>query len=155
MSASNIGARKGRNIRNHLLVIYGIINSVVNGKEEPIDLQIYDLEKCFDALWLDDCLNDVYDTVEESSRNSKLALIYEANQENLVSIKTALGKTDRENIPNIVQQGGTWGPMLCSNSIDTLGRKCHDRGEHFYLNNSLVQIKNFPSVMTFSSQCVN
>lgn len=140
MSASNIGARKGRNIRNHLLVIYGIINSVVNGKEEPIDLQIYDLEKCFDALWLDDCLNDVYDTVEESSRNSKLALIYEANQENLVSIKTALGKTDRENIPNIVQQGGTWGPMLCSNSIDTLGRKCHDRGEHFYLYKGIVRI---------------
>ena len=73
----------------------------MNGKEEPIDLQIYDLEKCFDALWLDDCLNDVYDTVEESSRNNKLALIYEANQEYLVSIKTALGKTDRENIPDI------------------------------------------------------
>ena len=108
MSPSNIGARKKRNIRNHLLIIYGIINSVVNGNEEPVDLQIYDLVKCFDALWLDDCLNDVYDTVGVSSHNDKLALLYEANQENLVSVKsTAIGQTERENMPNIVQQGGT------------------------------------------------
>ena len=59
MSASNIGARKGRNIKNHLFIIYGIINSVVNGNEDPIDLQVYDLVACFDSLWLDDCLNDV------------------------------------------------------------------------------------------------
>ena len=31
MSPSNIGARKGRNIKNHLFFIYGIINSVING----------------------------------------------------------------------------------------------------------------------------
>ena len=86
MSASNIGARKKRNIKNHLFIIYGIINSVVNGKEDPIDLQIYDIEKCFDALWLDDCLNDIYDTVSEDNHNDKLALIYESNQENLVAI---------------------------------------------------------------------
>ena len=141
MSPSNIGARKKRNIRNHLLIIYGIINSVVNGNEEPVDLQIYDLVKCFDALWLDDCLNDVYDTVGASSHNDKLALLYEANQENLVSVKsTAIGQTERENMPNIVQQGGTWGPILCSNSIDTLGRKCQDRGENYYLYKGVVRI---------------
>ena len=40
MSDSNIGARKDRNIKNHLFIIYGVINSVVKGQEEPIDLQI-------------------------------------------------------------------------------------------------------------------
>ena len=29
MSASNVGRRKNRNIRNHLFIVYGIINSVV------------------------------------------------------------------------------------------------------------------------------
>ena len=29
MSDSNIGARKGRNMKNHLFIIYRIINSVV------------------------------------------------------------------------------------------------------------------------------
>ena len=48
--------------------------------------------------------------------------------------------TTRENIPNIVQQGGTWGPILCSNSIDTLGKKCRDRKENFYLYKGVVKI---------------
>ena len=43
-------------------------------------------------------------------------------------------------MPNIVQQGGTWGPLLCSNSIDTLGRKCQDRGENYYLYKGVVRI---------------
>ena len=39
MSDSNIGARKDRNIKNHLFMIYGIINSVIKGNQEPIDLK--------------------------------------------------------------------------------------------------------------------
>ena len=31
LSCSNIGGRKGRNIRDHLFVIYGVINDVRNG----------------------------------------------------------------------------------------------------------------------------
>ena len=38
MSPYNIGARKGRNIRNHLFILYAIINSFINGKEAPIYL---------------------------------------------------------------------------------------------------------------------
>ena len=104
-------------------MIYGIINSVVRGKEECIDIQIYDIEKAFDGLRLEDCLNDVYDSLPQGKRDDKLSLLYEANKKNMVSVKTAVGMTDRINIPNIVQQGGTWGPGLCSNSVDTLGKK--------------------------------
>ena len=35
-------------------------------------------------------------------------------------------------MPYIVQQGGTWGPGLCSNTVDTLGKKCRDRNQHNY-----------------------
>ena len=31
MSDSNIGARRNRNIKNHLFIIYGIMNSVIKG----------------------------------------------------------------------------------------------------------------------------
>ena len=72
MSDSNIGARKRMNIRNHLFVIYSIINSVINGDSGCIDIQIYDLVQAFDALWLKDCLNDVYDAVAED-HTDKLA----------------------------------------------------------------------------------
>ena len=50
MSNSNIGARKNRNIKDHLLIMHGIIYSVIKGKEESIDIQIFDLEKAFDSL---------------------------------------------------------------------------------------------------------
>ena len=41
----------------------------------------------------------------------------------MVAVKTAVGLTRRINLPHIVQQGGTWGPLLCSNSIDKIGKK--------------------------------
>ena len=47
MSDSNFGS-----IKDHLLIIHGVINSVINGNEECIDIQIYDLMIAFDALWL-------------------------------------------------------------------------------------------------------
>ena len=75
MSDSKIGARRQKNIRNHLFVIYAIMNSVVQGKSECIDIQIYDLVQAFDSLWLDDCLNDVYDALNDDTRDDKLALL--------------------------------------------------------------------------------
>ena len=66
MSNSNIGARKDRNIKNHLFMINGIINSVVKGNFDCIDIQIYDIIKAFDGLWHKDCLNDVYDSRPKS-----------------------------------------------------------------------------------------
>ena len=140
MSDSNIGARKNRNIRNHLFVIYAIINSVTNGDMKSIDVQIFDLEKAFDALWLEDCLNDMYDTINEESRDDKLALVYKTNVSNLVSINTPFGITSRVQIPKIVQQGGGWGPMECSLSVDTIGRRCKDRGIHQYKYKNTVNV---------------
>ena len=70
MSDSNIGARKNRNIRDHLFVVYAIMNSVLNGNEGPVDIQIYDVEKCFDALWLNDCMLDQCETLMPNARKS-------------------------------------------------------------------------------------
>ena len=128
MSDSNVGSRKGRNIRDHLLILHGVINSVIRGSDECIDIQIYDLVQAFDSLWLQDCLNDIFDTLPDENRNDKISLLFESSQTNLVAVKTPAGLTERVNIPNIVQQGGTWGFLLCSNTVDTIGKKCRDKG---------------------------
>ena len=140
MSCSNVGARRGRNIRDHLFIIYGIINSVVKGSEPDIDIQIYDLVKAFDSLWLEDCLNDTYDTLDKKLRDDKLKLLYEASKKNLVAINTAVGLTERVPVDKIVQQGGTWGPLLCSNSMDTLGKKIRDKEGPSYLYKGTVRV---------------
>ena len=61
MSCSNIGARKHRNIRDHLFVINGIINDVNrNNEAKAIDVQIYDVAKCFDKLEFINTSNDLF-----------------------------------------------------------------------------------------------
>ena len=42
MSDSNLGARKSRNIRDHMFIVYAAINSVINGGEESIYLFFYE-----------------------------------------------------------------------------------------------------------------
>ena len=91
MSNSNIGALKNKNVRNHLFIVHGIINSVLKDEGKCIDMQVYDIEQAFDALWLQDCMNDLYDSLPNSGRNDKLALLFTANCENEVAVKTPVG----------------------------------------------------------------
>ena len=138
MSYSNIGARKKRNIKNHLFIIYAVINSVIKS-ESCVDIQIYDLVKAFDVLWLQDTMNDLWDTLPERSRDDRLGLIYQLSKENLVAVNTAVGQTDRVTIPEFTAQGGTWGPMLCSNTIDSVGKVSEQFGQ-FYLYKNIARI---------------
>ena len=75
MTDSNIGARAKRDIKDHLIIMNGVINSVVKGKEKCIDVQIFDLEKAFDSIWLENCLIDVHDSLTEKSKIERLALL--------------------------------------------------------------------------------
>ena len=140
MSDSNIGGRRGKNIKNHLFVIYGIINSILVEGYPCIDISIYDLVKAFDRLWLEDCMIDLYDSLPQEQHDDKLALIYKANSDNQVAVNTSVGITERVNIKNIVTQGGVFGPIQCSNSIDTIGKKCYKNGEHLYLYKDMVPV---------------
>ena len=73
-------------------------------------------------------------------RDDKLRLLYESNKENWVAINTAAGLTRRVCIEKIIQQGETWGPLLCSNSVDTLGKKVRDRGVPSYMYKNTVRV---------------
>ena len=58
MSDSNVGGRRRRNIRDNLLVLYATINEAVRQKKN-IDIQFYDISKCFDAMWVEETMNDL------------------------------------------------------------------------------------------------
>ena len=108
MSDSNVGARKNKNVRNHLFVINGVINDVINRKEESVDIQILDYKQCFDSLWLEESINDLW---EAGLNDDKLALIAEANENVKVAIKTPFGMTKRESMKRFVMQGENFGPI--------------------------------------------
>ena len=58
-------------------------------KKLPIDIQIFDFKECFHSLWLEDCLNDLYDC---GVKDDNLALLYNVNKDVKVAVKTQLEK---------------------------------------------------------------
>ena len=56
-------------------------------------------------------------------------------EHDLVAVNTAAGQTERINMPEIVTQGGTWGPMMCSNSIDKIGKFFKEDDQYFLYKN--------------------
>ena len=99
MSDSQVGARNEYSVRNHLFIIYSCLNSANRNESPPIDLHKYDLTKCFDGLWLEECCNNLY---EAGVIDDKLAMVYEGNAVNKVAVKTAGGLTERKIIARIV-----------------------------------------------------
>ena len=63
------------------------------------DIQIYNVEKCFDKLWANESYNDVY---ENNFQNDKLALLYNINRNAKVAIKTLSGITERITITDTI-----------------------------------------------------
>ena len=85
-------------------------------------------------------MNDMYDSLPREHQDDKLALVYEANRNNLMAVNTAVRLTDRVNISTVVTQEDVFGPLQCSNSIDTLGKKSFNTGEHLFTYKELVKI---------------
>ena len=133
----NVGARKERNIRDNLFVVNAVINAVINGDDEPIDVELYDIKKCFDSLWMKECLNDLY---EAGLTSSNLNLIYEGNKECMISVKTPNGQTERVRINEIIMQGSVWGPLCCTSTMDKIGKKAYKTGSPLYTYKGMVTI---------------
>ena len=60
MSFSNVGGRKHRKIRDHLFVVYAAINDVINGNGASFDIHCYDVMKCFNEMWYEETMNDLW-----------------------------------------------------------------------------------------------
>ena len=120
MSDSNVGGRKKRNVRDNLFIVYGIINYAVK-ENKDIDMNFYDIAQCFDAMWYQETMNDLWDV---GVQDDKFALVGEMNRSCQIAVKTPVGITDRFTMEEIEMQGSVLGPIKCSIQIDTLGRDC-------------------------------
>ena len=122
-----------RNIIDHLFVIYSIINDVINGEAEDIDIQGYDITKCFDEMWFEETQNDIWNT---KINDDKFALIAKLDENCQAVVKTPCGDTDRFSLKRIVLQGSVFSPIKCSVQVDSLGKSClaRDVGVYSYKN---------------------
>ena len=78
----------------------------------------------FDSIDLEEALSDIFDA---GLNDDTLALIHEANKEVFMSVKTPYGLTERQVLKNIVLQGDTFGSILASVQVDSIGKE----QEHF------------------------
>ena len=130
MSDSNIGARKEKNIINHIFVVNSIMHDVLNKKSnEPIDIMVLDYKQMFDSECLYECMNDVF---EAGVTDDMFSLIYEANRENFVAVRTPNGLSRREPFYDIVMQGDVLAPLISSLQVDTIGKECLEENKHLY-----------------------
>ena len=113
------------------------MNDTRNGSKQPIDISVYDVIKCFDSLWVQECLNDMFDA---GMKNDKLNVLSLLNQNAQVAVKTSNGLTQRETISNIIMQGTVWGGIFCTTTMDKLGQIKYDNPELLYKYKNSVGI---------------
>ena len=137
LTDSNVGGRKRRNIRDNIFVINAIMNSITKGNRKACDITIYDIEKCFDSLWVQECMNTLY---ENGLKNDKLVLLYEATKLAKIAIKTSLGTTKRIDIENIIMQGTVFGSIICTSVMDKLAKIFYKNSDLLYMYNGEVEV---------------
>ena len=103
------------------------MNDVINSKEaKDIDLEIYDVAKCFDKLEFFNTANDFY---KSGVRNDKFIVVANSNRECEVAIKTPWGsKTERTTLKNLEMQGTVLAGLKCAISIDKIGKEALENG---------------------------
>ena len=112
MSDCQMGARKNKGCKNNIFIINGIIHEAQKSKtKKPVLLQIYEYAQMFDYVDLELALSDLYDV---GVKDDTLALLYKANKEVHMAVKTPSGLTNRQVICNCVLQGDTFSSILSS-----------------------------------------
>ena len=100
MSDCQMGGRRGKGCKNNIFIVNGIIHEVMQSvKMKPVLLQFYDYSQMFDSINLQEAISDIYDTGVD---DDQLVLLYNANKEINMAVKTANGLSDRQIVSDIV-----------------------------------------------------
>ena len=74
-------------------------------------------EKCFDSLWLEDCINALW---RNGIQDNTLYLVYLMNRKAYITVKTPFGDTDPFVSSDILKQGTSLGPILNNCSLSDI-----------------------------------
>ena len=135
-----MGARKNRNIRDNIFILGAVINSVTNGAEDPIQVQVVDVEKCFDKLWLQSTTNALYDA---GMKSDLLNLLYIENEKANIAVKVNGQLTKRVIVKDVEIQGSVWGSLKCTTTLDQLNKTILKQDKLIYKYKGDENIKNW------------
>ena len=92
-------------------MIGAVTNSVLNGKQPPIQTTVTDVEKCFDKPWLQAAINLLH---EAGLSNDLLHILYWENKEANIADKVNGKLSKRIEVQKVVMQGSVWGGLKCT-----------------------------------------
>ena len=132
MSESNIGSRKNRSSIDHIFVINSIIHEqLLSTKNSPIQIQICDFQQMFDGMDLKEAISNLFDS---GVKDDHLPLIYEANKNIKIQVKTPNGLTVEQTLKENVLQGDTLSSIIASNQVDTIGKELLKEKNRFFVS---------------------
>ena len=135
MGQFQVGNQRERGIRDHTFIAHAIINEA-RTKGLQLDIQFTDIKQCFDSVWLEDAINDLY-LSGVCSRN--LNLLYEGNSSTEMCVETPFGRSERVTLNKVVMQGSVSGGTICSNQISKLCNQTYSEGS-VYMYGGMIPI---------------
>ena len=112
------GGVKGRSSADNLLILSEIIRQ--NKKLNRKTYIVYgDAVKCFDKLWLRDCLVELY---KADCLPQDIQMMYLMNQDTVIEVVTPSGTTEKVEIGEIAKQGTVLGPTFCCVETDQINK---------------------------------
>ena len=122
--------------------------------DEACDICVYDIRKCFDSLWMHECINDLY---ENGLTNDKLCMIYYSNINASIAIKSSSGMSERFTIHNKVMQGTIWSGLRCTCTIDSMSNISNTDHSLLYKYKNTVNVPPLQMVddVITASKCGN
>ena len=109
MTQMQTSGRKQRSIVDNLMILNSIIENQ-RQNENKTNLFFADAKKCFDKLWLKDCLTEMYNL---GYSPGTIRSLYEMNKTSNIAVDTPVGKTSSITVQEAVKQGMIFGPIMC------------------------------------------
>ena len=152
LTDGNVGARKSKNIQDNIFVLGAVINSVINGREDPIQVQVQDVEKCFNKLWLEATTNALFDA---GLQHDMLNLLYIENKNAKVAVKVNDEVSKGVTVKSVEMQGSVWGSLKCTSSMDTLNKTILEQKDITYKYRSDPTIEIGVLGMVNDNHCIS
>ena len=139
LTDGNVGARKRRGCRDNIFVLSAISNSVINCESSPVQVQVSDVQTCFDKMWLQSCTNALYDS---GLKNDMLSLLYSENRNIQFAAKVNNKLTSRRNAQDLEMQGSVWSSLKCTTMMDKLNQivMSNEHLQYYYKEDKSIPI---------------
>ena len=118
MSEFQCGGVTKRGIGDNLLIVNSVVEEF-RAEKKDLFILFADLEKCFDQLWLRDCIKEL---VEAGMPIAEAAYLFKMNERVKAIVETPIGKTEPFELREIVRQGTVSAVDMCGVSTDKINR---------------------------------